>query len=256
MAKTIHIFSLTDAGRVLAQRVTSVFPNVRHQHKPDNFITTVQTVFSAGHPCLFICSTGIVIRALAPVLTDKTTDPAVVVLDEQGRFVIPLLSGHEGGAGALAYRLATALGAECVVTSHTDYSRPIYALGMGSDRGCPVSELRSLFDGVTAELAPGTAFHALASIELKRDEPAFIAFSQQLDLPFVVYDAATLCEYEPQLSVRSPIVFRETGCYGVAEAAALCAASEATGRPAELIITKRKNKRATIAVARSYLPRS
>ena len=57
-----------------------------------------------------------------------------------------------------------------------------------------------------------------------------------------------------QLSERSEVVFREVGCYGVAEAAALCAATAITGRPAELVVLKQKNARATISVARSYAP--
>lgn len=70
----------------------------------------------------FICimATGIVVRLIAPLLEDKTTDPAVVVMDDAGRFSISLLSGHIGGGNLLAERSAEVLGARAVITTATD----------------------------------------------------------------------------------------------------------------------------------------
>ncbi len=71
-----------------------------------------------GH--VFILATGIVVRVISTLLQDKTVDPAVVVLDENGSFSISLLSGHLGGGNHLASRLATMLGAQAVITTATD----------------------------------------------------------------------------------------------------------------------------------------
>ncbi len=77
-------------------------------------------VFAWADALVFVGAVGIAVRSIAPHVKDKTTDPAVLCVDELGRFAIPLLSGHIGGANALALRLAGALGAQPVVTTATD----------------------------------------------------------------------------------------------------------------------------------------
>ncbi len=77
----------------------------------------VPALFAAFDGIVAIVSLGAVVRLIAPHLKNKETDPAVVVIDEAGRFVIPVLSGHLGGANQLAGHLATALGAQAVLTT-------------------------------------------------------------------------------------------------------------------------------------------
>jgi cobalt-precorrin 5A hydrolase len=74
-----------------------------------------------GH--IFIMSTGIVVRIIAPLIRSKLDDPAVVVLDDQGNHAISLLSGHLGGANALAIRVAELIGANPVITTATDVNQ-------------------------------------------------------------------------------------------------------------------------------------
>lgn len=69
---------------------------------------------------LFIGAMGICVRSIAPYIRDKHTDPAVVCIDSTGHYVIPVLSGHIGGANELAQNVAGALGAEAVVTTQSD----------------------------------------------------------------------------------------------------------------------------------------
>lgn len=76
--------------------------------------------FKEAQALVFIGATGIAVRAIAPFVNDKYKDPAVVVLDEQGKYVISLLSGHVGGANQLARILAALTGGTPIISTATD----------------------------------------------------------------------------------------------------------------------------------------
>lgn len=250
----VTVVSLTEPGRALARRLLPLLSAAEHLHCPQPFQDSVRECFLAGQRLILICATGIAMRTLAPVLRDKYRDPAVLVMDEHGRFVVPLLSGHEGGANDWARQLSEQLGAQCVITGAQRYTHPLLVAGIGCARDCPLPPLLELLEKTLAShgLASGD-LAALASIDLKQDEAGLLALAGRLELPITFYPAAVLRDYGERLSRKSEIVLRETGCYGVAEAAALAHAERLiTGQKAELIISKHKNALATVAVARTY----
>ena len=95
----------------------------------------IPALFQAFDGIVAIVSLGAVVRLIAPHLKSKEVDPAVVVLDEGGRFAIPILSGHLGGANALAGHLATAIGAQAVLTTASDSRETIGVDILGRELG-------------------------------------------------------------------------------------------------------------------------
>ncbi len=250
------IVSLTDAGARLAETLGTLWPAAVHHHRPVPFAETLQTAFAEGRPLACIMSSGIVVRVLAPVLGDKHRDPPVLVLDEAGRHVVALLSGHEGGANAWAWETAQALRArgidsEAVITSNRPYLRPARVAGMGCARGTGVAHLQALLNQALERAGwREDELTALASLDLKADEPGLRALAARLGLPLVTYPAARLEALGPRLANPSPVVAAAVGCPGVAEAAALACAEDHAAAPARLVVEKIKSQQATVALAR------
>ena len=123
---------------------------------------------------------------------------------------------------------------------------PVLALGVGCERQTEPAELEALVTKTLAEhdLSP-LAVACVCSIDLKSDEAAVHALAESLGVPARFFDATALEAQAPRLQTPSPVVFRETGCHGVCEGAALAAAGEGS----ELVIPKAKSARATCALA-------
>lgn len=127
---------------------------------------------------------------------------------------------------------------------------PTLVVGLGCQRGCPASTLRALLDqALQAQRIDLRSITALASIDLKRDEPGLIELAEQLGLPLTVFSSEQLSAYEARLSHQSQIAFERTGCYGVAESAALALAEALAQAPASLLISRQKYAQATFALA-------
>ena len=249
----IRVVSLTDAGQRLGRRISAALDDCEPWHKPEPFAERVRRAFADGDALIMICASGIVVRTLAPVVASKHSDPPVLVLDEAGRFVIPLLSGHEGGANQLAARLAGLIEAQLVLTTARDYLRPVYAAGLGCERGCSQTEMGDLLDeclgkaGIAAD-----QLVSINSIDIKADEAGLIALAERIGVPLRTHGVDALRRFDHLLSTRSDYVYDTVGVYGVAESAALRAATDACGGDPELVVEKHKSEHATCAIARAY----
>lgn len=107
-------FAVTKEGQALASKLMESF---KGELLP---ISEMRSAFGKHDVLVFIMAAGIVTRLLAPLIESKTADPAVLVIDQKGTFVIPILSGHLGEANAHAVELAKYLGAKPVITTATD----------------------------------------------------------------------------------------------------------------------------------------
>lgn len=111
-------FYLTDEGGKLAHKLAAAHPG--DIYNKENFKESLRAGFGRYDSLVCIMATGIVVRILAPLIVHKTSDPAVVVLDQKGKYAISLLSGHLGGANDLAREMAAISGGEAVITTATD----------------------------------------------------------------------------------------------------------------------------------------
>lgn len=249
----IRIIALTSNGYSLAHRLQILLPEAVIWFKPTPFSEQVQAAFNAGDKLIFICATGIVMRSLAPVLRNKHEDPPVLVLDELGQFVVPLLSGHEGGANHWAKEVANFLAAQAVITTANYYTDPLYTVGMGCERGCSITYLETLLFSSLRECGLTIdQIDNISSIALKSDEEGLLALANKYNKPFLTWDTDQLRTVEHLLSTRSEYVFNTVGVYGVAESACLFACTQQVQSLPELILPKQKNAKATCAIARIF----
>lgn len=165
------ILSFTRHGLSLARRIASALePPARVLAPAKTFAGTpppegvelyerptpehVGALFRDGWPLIAVASVGLVVRLLAPHVQRKDRDPAVVVVDEGGRFVVPVLSGHLGGANALAERIAAQIGAVAVITTATEALGTLPIDRLAAEEGWQIEDLdavkavaRCLVDG-------------------------------------------------------------------------------------------------------------
>ncbi|HEX6118972.1 MAG TPA: precorrin-3B C(17)-methyltransferase [Dongiaceae bacterium] len=325
------IIALSEPGAVLARRIQAILRvgevlglegrAADCDRSFSNVAAMLHDSFATGRPIIGICATGILIRALAPFLISKESDPPVLAVAEDASVIVPLLGGHHG-ANELAVQLAAALGGMPALTTASDvmlrvpldspppgwrlragadYKRvaadllsgaaarivveagpwpdwlqplpqaedaPIHilvsdradaeadlvytpqtvVLGIGCERLAEAAEVWSLVeDSLGRAKIAKEAVACVASIALKAAEPAIHEAAGRLGVPARFFDAARLERETPRLQNPSDLVYRETGCHGVAEGAALAA----VGDEGALILAKQRSQRATCARARA-----
>ncbi len=238
-------------------------------------------IFHEVSALIFISACGIAVRAAAPYVESKLSDPAVIVIDESGKFVIPILSGHIGGANDLARKIAALLHAQAVITTATDINNLPAVDEWAVKHNCAVENPRAvkhisgaLLDGanvgvaVTCEEIPapfpvtlwlrprvlvlGTGCNrntdpakfeecavdflrsagasvlsvkAVASIDIKKDEPALVSFAERHNIPFMTFTASELQAVQGRFT-SSERVREFTGTDNVCERAAVLAAGD------------------------------
>lgn len=116
----LAIIALTEGGRQLASRLAPELQAELLDPRPQGLAQTLAESWGRFSGFILIMAAGIAVRGIAPLVQDKRSDPAVVVLDEKGSFAVSLLAGHLGGANSLARRLAAITGGQAVITTASD----------------------------------------------------------------------------------------------------------------------------------------
>ena len=318
---TIWLISYTARGRDLAARVSELLRTLGHSCRTfalpkfcgagDEPLTCsagdwAKAGFAGADGLVFVCASGIAVRAVAPHVKDKRRDPAVLVLDEAGRFVIPLLSGHLGGANvesqttpdgnfptvaspnpeepaAMAMALAKAVSAallsgervgfcsdlplagdlpgeltageaELGILVSAEDKRPFartlrlvprrYTVGIGCRKGKEEQELEAFLLQNLDRCGVGLhELRALASIDLKKDEPGLVTLAEKVGLPFYTYSAEALRQV-PGDFTPSVFVREVTGVDSVCERAAVLSSG------GELVVRKAAENGMTFALAK------
>lgn len=159
MREGIAYLSFTARGAALAERLRTALGGEASRARGDPGLTLdgwTAARFPVKRALVYIGAAGIAVRAVAPYLRGKTEDPAVVAADEYGRFVIPLVSGHWGGANDLARAIAAVSGGTAVITTATDLNGAFAADEWARRQGCAIIKPETVKTVSGKALAGGT----------------------------------------------------------------------------------------------------
>jgi cobalt-precorrin 5A hydrolase len=258
------LIAVSEAGAALAARLEAGLPDAKAfifssyaaqgQESFDRVPVITEKLWNEYEGLIFLCASGIAVRAIAPLVNSKYHDPAVVVTADNGAYVISLLSGHEGGANNLAVEVAARIGAVPVITTASEESphplpRNLIA-GIGCRRGARQSALRNALEQVFfMHRLSMLRLRSIATIDLKRDETGLLELAGSLGAPIAFFSAGELNEVEGAFSA-STFVQETTGTDNVCERAALLGA----GGGGRFIVPKTVVDGITVAVFEKTKP--
>ncbi len=202
---TCTYIAFTDRGLALAQKLAAACPGSVAQCGAGGVRLAGWTAaqFAQSDALIFVGAVGIAVRAIAPYCHSKASDPAVVVLDEGGRFAIPLLSGHLGGANDLARRLASVCGAVPVITTATD-GRGVFAVDeWAKHQNCAVAEPERI-KLVSSALLAGETVRCCTDFPIQGTPPAGVVLTQnaaQADFSLTLTTAGEALHIVPRIAV-------------------------------------------------------
>jgi len=167
------VISFTDAGERMAKTISQRIPKkdiYSNKEYPAGVKYEIGAIFEEYNRIVFVCAVGIAVRLIAPYIKDKTRDPAVVVVDDLGRYAISLLSGHLGGANDLAREIAEAIGAPAVITTASE-GRGIEAVDMFAQRCGLVIENMEDAKTITSIMVNGGTLRVISEINQQINYP-------------------------------------------------------------------------------------
>ena len=224
--KGAMIVALTERGLATSVRIGLALEKVQIRYKlyaPEVFCSHNVTPFNGDLGGLFaklfnssdaiipVMAVGIVVRSIAPYVSDKKTDPAVVVVDDLGKYAVSLLSGHLRGANRLTRIVAEAIGAIAVVTTATDLLGRKSVEEIAEERNLRIVNSESLTPVNSAIVNDRNVLFAAiglaASPEIDAEPPKSVASVEQLKQMMEGYDAGVVIAQTvvPLESVTKPV---------------------------------------------------
>ena len=173
---TLAIIAVTDRGAKLAKTIKTYFAadvyvkSGRNPLDEKNEYTSlrdlINNIFQKYDALIFIMATGIVVRIIAPLIVHKSIDPAILVMNENGKHVISLLAGHIGGANELACLIAKKMHAEPIITTATDVNEKIAADIIATKLNLMIDPFENL-KYINAEIAKGELVEIYLDLSIK-----------------------------------------------------------------------------------------
>lgn len=209
----------------------------------------LRTLWNDRRKIVIFAPIGAVVRSLNVVAVSKHTDPAIVVADVFGRWTIPILSSHEGGANELALKIANILGAEPIITTTKEAIKNVI-VGIGCRRNASCDAIVNAIDKIIESAGISIPqIRLMASISAKMQEKGLIEAAHYLHLPLRFISQESIQNSPIKFSV-SQVAIKHLGLPGAAEPSALLA-----GTRTKLILPRTIVNGIAIALAKEELAR-
>ena len=180
MREGIALTAFTERGRELASKLAAAFgAPVRERERP--LADWTAESFISCEALIFVGAVGIAVRSIAPHIRSKASDPAVICVDENGHFVVPILSGHLGGANALAKQIAALTGGEAVITTATDLNG-LFAVDLWAKAQDMAVLQPERIKTVSAKLLRGETITADCPRPIAGEAPEFVRLGRDADV--------------------------------------------------------------------------
>lgn len=172
---------------------------------------SARQAFEDSQLIVYIGSCGIAVRAIAPFIKNKTVDPAVISIDEKGKFVIPLLSGHIGGANVIARKIAHEINAQAVITTATDINGLFAVDEWATKNNVHIGSMYAAKE-VAAALVDNEIIGLISKYEVNGDIPKGIVRNKNARVGITIGDNDELKPFAITLNLMPRIYYLGIGC--------------------------------------------
>lgn len=210
---SIGIIAFTENGNALLEKIVSSIDESFdcYDKSSQDLKLWLRETFYKSSAVIFIGAIGIATRLIANLICSKDTDPAVIVIDELGRFVIPILSGHIGGANELSEKLASKLNATCVITTATDINNK-FAVDVWSSKNDLVIDDISKIKNISSVILKNEKVGLYSDFEIFGKIPKELTLNENCDTGICVSLDQNKKPFKTTLNIIPKIITIGVGC--------------------------------------------